>query len=112
MLKKPTPNQNRSLKRVQELCADILDVCDIYIGHFRDDRDKLVPHMVAAYTDHDGGYAVRKAEPLDRYFSPEVFSIGLTQRADWLHASTEVKAACFKAKPMIHPAHYRKTMKL
>jgi hypothetical protein len=46
-----------------------------------------------------------KAEPLDKYFSPEVFALGIIQRKDYLLASHEVKVECYKQN--IHPAHYK-----
>ena len=46
-----------------------------------------------------------KSEPLNKYFSPEVFVLGITQRKDYLKASTEVKIECHKQN--IHPAYYK-----
>jgi hypothetical protein len=44
-------------------------------------------------------------EKLDKYFSPEVFVLGITQRKDYILASHEVKVECYKQN--IHPAHYK-----
>ena len=52
---------------------------------------------------HDSTFI--KSEPLDKYFSPEVFVLGITQRKDYLLASFDVKVECFKQH--IHPAHYK-----
>ena len=46
-----------------------------------------------------------KAEPLNKYFSPEVFVMGITQRKDYILASLDVKIECHKQQ--IHPAHYK-----
>ena len=46
-----------------------------------------------------------KSEPLDKYFSPEVFVLGITQRKDYLLASFDVKVECHKQN--IHPAQYK-----
>ena len=46
-----------------------------------------------------------KSEELNKYFSPEVFVMGITQRKDYLLASHDVKVECFKQS--IHPAHYK-----
>ena len=46
-----------------------------------------------------------KSEPLNKYFSPEIFINGIIQRKDYLLASTEVKIECHKQN--IHPAFYK-----
>jgi len=46
-----------------------------------------------------------KSEELNKYFSPEVFVMGITQRKDYIEAPFDVKVECFKQS--IHPAHYK-----
>ena len=44
-------------------------------------------------------------EEANKYFSPEIFAMGITQRKDYLLASHEIKVECYKQN--IHPAMYK-----
>ena len=46
-----------------------------------------------------------KIEEANKYFSPDVFALGIIQRKDYLLASHEVKVECYKKN--IHPAMYK-----
>ena len=47
----------------------------------------------------------KKYEELNKYFSPEVFAAGITQRADFIKANGFDKVEALKAH--IHPAMYK-----
>jgi len=95
--------------------AGLEDIVDIKVEVMEDQYGKKIPHIVAnipnisykrvndevVYIDSN----FMKAEPLNKYFSGEIFAMGITQRKDYLLASFDVKVECFKQS--IHPAHYK-----
>ena len=95
--------------------AGLEDIVDIKVEVMEDQYGKKIPHIVAnipnisykrvndevVYIDS----TFMKAEPLNKYFSGEIFAMGITQRKDYLLASFDVKVECFKQS--IHPAHYK-----
>tara|TARA_R110000751_G_scaffold109428_1_gene206635 strand:- start:489 stop:878 length:390 start_codon:yes stop_codon:yes gene_type:complete len=91
---------------------------DVHVTKMMNDREKLVDHIVANYEEtglevnaaKDGYDYVEKirtkAEPLDKYFSANVFLAGIVQRAEWLKASKEDRVK-YLAKPgLSHPSSY------
>ena len=91
---------------------------DVHVAKMMNDREKLVDHIVANYEEtglevnaaKDGYDYVEKirtkAEPLDKYFSANVFLAGIVQRAEWLKASKEDRVK-YLAKPgLSHPSSY------
>ncbi len=88
----------------------------VKVENHLNDRDKKVPHLVA-YNPNDLIVEVEtgklvfteglscKFEELNKYFSAELFAMGITQRADYLKAPHEIKVRCYNDG--IHPAQYR-----
>ena len=96
--------------------AGLEDIVDIRVEVMENQYDKKTPHVVAiiptikATQAPFGGVQYKLAyferiEELNNYFSPEIFAMGITQRKDYLLASTEVKIECHKQN--IHPAFYK-----
>lgn len=95
--------------------AGLEDIVDIKVEVMEDQYGKKIPHIVANIPNisykrvndevvyYDDTFM--RAEPLNKYFSGEIFAMGITQRKDYLLASHDVKVECFKQS--IHPAHYK-----
>ena len=87
------------------------DLVTLSVEHYENDFGKKVPYMVAKWVgiDFDGKDEVKdRIEEMNKYFSGQLFAMGITQRADWIKASTEDKLA-FYAEPggFKHPAMYK-----
>ena len=88
----------------------------ISIEMMENDRDKMVPHIVAKWKEtskevnatKDGWVFVEKvtfkSEEMDRYFCGELFAKGITQRAAWIKADHKDRVAFLKENPFSHPA--------
>lgn len=95
--------------------AGLEDIVDIKVEVMEDQYGKKIPHIVANIPNisykrvNDEVVYIEdtfmKAEPLNKYFSGEIFAMGITQRKDYLLASFDVKVECFKQS--IHPAMYK-----
>lgn len=100
--------------------AGLMWLVDVHVAKMEDHREKKVDHIVANYEEtglevnaaKDGYEYVEKlrtkAEPLDKYFSPEVFLAGIVQRAEWLKASREDRVKYLAEPGLSHPASYGK----
>jgi hypothetical protein len=117
----------RDIDKVQELLNDHgLNHIELKVEVHPNDYDKKVPHLVA-YNPKDLIVEVSdevdetntrnlvfsegqtcKFEELNKYFSAELFAMGITQRADYLKAPLWVKEYCYRNN--IHPAQYRPGM--
>ena len=98
--------------------AGLQDIVDVTVEVMENDRGKNVPHVVARYNethkkvnDTKDGWVYRekvteKIEELNKYFSGEIFAMGITQRASWLKASHENRVKYLKSNLFAHPAHY------
>ena len=82
----------------------------ISVGLVENERGNKTPHIHAYWLDTNvtvDGYKLEetsKVEELNRYFSPEVFAIGITQRAEWIKADHEDRVEYMKENPFGHPA--------
>ena len=97
---------------------DLLGLVDVHVEVMENDRGKKTPHVVARYNethkevnDTKDGWVYRekvteKIEELNKYFSGEIFAMGITQRASWLKASHEDRVKYLKSNLWAHPAHY------
>ena len=98
---------------------DLLGLVDVHVEVMMNDRGKKTPHIVARYNEtcYDGfdqitGESIfaekvtEKIEELNKYFSGEIFAMGITQRAKWLKASHEDRVEYLKQPGFHHPAQY------
>lgn len=79
---------------------------------------KKTPHIVARYWEtvrkvnkNKDSYiyideVTEKIEELNKYFSSGVFAMGITQRAQWLKASSEERIEYLKQPGFNHPVHF------
>ena len=71
-----------------------------------------VAHIVAKWKETNvdvDGYKLEetyKVEELNKYFSAEVFALGITQRAKWIQADHSDRVAYLEENPFGHPALY------
>ena len=95
----------------QELVKFGLDeLVTLSVKKYENDFGKQVPHMVAKWVgiDFDGNDEVKDhIEEMNKWFSPSLFAMGITQRADWIKASTEDKLAFYALPGFNHPAEYK-----
>ena len=110
----------RDIDKVQELLNDHgLNHIELKVEVHPNDYDKKVPHLVA-YNPKDLIVEVNnnklvfsegqtcKYDELNKYFSAQIFAMGITQRADYLKAPLWVKEYCYNNN--IHPAQYKPGM--
>jgi hypothetical protein len=86
----------------------------IMVEQIENDRGKVVPHMVAKWNETfqlcvDKTILYRESETsnceeLNRYFSAEVFALGITQRAAWIKADHNDRVEYMKENQFGHPA--------
>jgi len=82
----------------------------ISVGLEENEHGNKTPHIHAYWLDTNvtvDGYKLEetsKVEELNRYFSPEVFAIGITQRAEWIKADHEDRVEYMKENQFGHPA--------
>lgn len=100
--------------------AGLMWLVDVHVAKMMTVGAKEVDHIVANYEEtglevnatKDGYVYVEKirtkAEPLDKWFSPEVFLAGIVQRAEWLKASREDRIKYLAEPGLSHPASYGK----
>ena len=98
--------------------AGLHDLVDVTVEVLMNDRGKKTPHVVARYWEtvtkvnkNRDGYiyideVTEKIEELNRYFSSGIFAMGITQRGEWLKASSEDRIGYLKQPGFNHPAHY------
>jgi hypothetical protein len=114
----------KAIDTVQQLLNDHgLNHIELKVEVHPNDYDKKVPHLVAYnptdliveverrdYKDGSKNELVFsegqtcKYEELNKYFSAELFAMGITQRADYIKAPLWVKEYCYTNN--IHPAQY------
>ena len=97
---------------------DLLGLVDVHVEVMENDRGKKTSHVVARYNethkcvnDTKDGWVYRekvteKIDELNKYFSGEIFAMGITQRASWLKASHKDRVKYLKSNLFAHPAHY------
>ena len=92
----------------------------IMVEQIENDRGRVVPHMVAKWnetaidmfssrTTGEMSYMIEEqcnAEEMNRYFCPELFAKGITQRAEWIKADHSDCVEYLKSEPFGHPALY------
>ena len=88
----------------------------IMVEQIENDRGRMVPHMVAKWDETfplsiDETILYResetsKCEELNKYFSAEVFALGITQRAAWIKADHSDRVEYLKENQFGHPALY------
>ena len=98
--------------------AGLQDIVNVTVEVMENDRGKKTPHVVARYNethkcvnDTKDGWVYRekvteKIEELNKYFSGEIFAMGITQRAEWLKADTADRVKYLKSNHWAHPARY------
>tara|TARA_B100001093_G_scaffold503043_1_gene556863 strand:- start:73 stop:435 length:363 start_codon:yes stop_codon:yes gene_type:complete len=98
--------------------AGLEDIVDVRVEVLMNQYGKKTPHVVARYNEtkskvnetKDGFIYVdevtEKIEELNKYFSSGIFAMGITQRAEWLKASTADRVAYLSQPGFNHPAHY------
>tara|TARA_Y100000593_G_scaffold92461_1_gene184165 strand:- start:47 stop:607 length:561 start_codon:yes stop_codon:yes gene_type:complete len=107
----------QEINKVETLLSDagLQDHVEITVETVLNQYDKKTPHIVAiTKTDMDvkiidGERKFVEAEharyeELNKYFSAEMFAMGLTQRADYIKAPLSDKIFCYNNN--IHPAKY------
>ena len=116
--------QTLTVNRIETLLsnAGLQDLVEVKVETHLNQYDKKTPHIVA-YTKNDLVVNVSdevdetntrnlvfsedlscKYEELNKYFSAEVFALGITQRADYIKAPLSDKVFCYHNN--IHPARY------
>nr|HIL75105.1 hypothetical protein [Rhodospirillales bacterium] len=118
----------KAIDTVQQLLNDHgLNRIELKVEVHPNDYDKKVPHLVAYnptdliveverrdYKDGSKNELVFsegqtcKYEELNKYFSAELFAMGITQRADYINAPLWIKEYCYNNN--IHPAQYKPGM--
>tara|TARA_R100000908_G_C3701901_1_gene112028 strand:- start:175 stop:576 length:402 start_codon:yes stop_codon:yes gene_type:complete len=88
----------------------------IMVEQIENDRGRVVPHLVAVWSETfplcvDETIIYRysetsKCEEMNRYFCPELFAKGITQRAEWIKADHLDQVEYLKSEPFGHPALY------
>tara|TARA_B100000674_G_C37883384_1_gene935430 strand:+ start:45 stop:590 length:546 start_codon:yes stop_codon:yes gene_type:complete len=98
--------------------AGLQDLVKVTVEVMMNDRGKKTPHVVARYWEtvrkvnkNKDGYifvdeVTEKIEELNKYFSSGIFAMGITQRADWLKATSEDRIEYLKQPGFHHPAHF------
>ena len=98
--------------------AGLGDLVKVTVEVMMNDRGKKVPHIVARYWEtvskvnkNKDGYifvdeVTEKIEELNKYFSSGIFAMGITQRADWLKATSEDRIEYLKQPGFNHPVHF------
>ena len=98
--------------------AGLGDLVNVTVEVMMNDRGKNVPHVVARYWEtvtkvnkNKDGYifvdeVTEKIEELNKYFSSGIFAMGITQRADWLKATSEDRIGYLKQPGFNHPANF------
>jgi len=98
--------------------AGLGDLVKVTVEVMMNDRGKNVPHVVARYWEtvtkvnkNKDGYifvdeVTEKIEELNKYFSSGIFAMGITQRADWLKATSEDRIEYLKQPGFHHPVHF------
>ena len=82
----------------------------VIIQMMENDRGRRVPHMVAKWNEtmmSPNGYdemPTSRCEEMNRFFSPKVFAIGITQRAKWIKADQSDCVEYLEENPFGHPA--------
>ena len=85
----------------------------IMVEQIENDRGRVVPHMVAKWSETKmtpNGYDKMPAsncEEMNRYFCPELFAKGITQRAEWIKADHSDCVEYLNENPFGHPALFR-----
>jgi len=80
------------------------------IGVAENDKGKTTDHIFAYWTEMQLEQKqwveteVCKCEELNKFFSGELFALGITQKVVWIKSSQEDKVAYFKENPYGHPA--------
>ena len=110
-------NSIKELNKVETLlkAAGLQDHVKVSIEAAYNQYDKKTAHMKATIKTGmnvevvDGELTFTKSEnvkydELNKYFSAEMFAIGLTQRADYIKAPLSDKVFCYHNQ--IHPARY------
>ena len=98
--------------------AGLEDLVEIRVEVIMNRYGKKTPHIVARYTETvrkvnetKDGYSFvenvsEKIEELNKYFSSGIFAEGITQRAQWLKASSEERIEYLKQPGFNHPVHF------
>ena len=107
---------NKDLRVVQNELDKygIGSIVSLAIHKIENDRGKVVPHMVAKWSETtltNGKYGYNevitdKAEEMDRYFCAELFVNGIIQRAEWIKADHRDCVAYLEENQFGHPALY------
>lgn len=85
----------------------------IMVEQMPNDRGRVVPHMVAKWretTATPNGYdemPTSNCEEMNRYFCPELFAKGITQRAEWIKADHSDCVEYLNENPFGHPALFK-----
>ena len=80
------------------------------IGDAENDKGKKTKHIFAYWLDTtllNKKWVERetcKSEEMSKFFSGELFALGISQKVAWIKASREDKVAYLKAEPFGHPA--------
>lgn len=80
------------------------------VGYEENERGKKTLHIHAYWLETSvtaNGYKLEetcKCEELNKYFSAEVFALGITQRAKWIQAKHEDRVAYLEENQFGHPA--------
>jgi len=77
------------LKAVQERLSKSIDSINVTIEIYDTDRHGAAPHIQAVYAGWNK--MDRRIEELDKFFSVDMFCMGIEQRKDWVNATAEEK---------------------
>ena len=72
------------------------------VENMLNESNKITKHIVAKWDDLYG--VAEKVEELNKYFSGELFALGITQKAAWIKADHEDKVEYLKENQFGHPA--------
>ena len=72
------------------------------VENMMNESNKITKHIVAKWDDLYG--VAEKVEELNKFFSGELFVLGITQKAAWIKADHEDKVEYLKENQFGHPA--------
>ena len=81
------------------------------IEDIENDNGKMTKHIIAKWeevvVDQLNGHGTcpaTKVEEMNKFFSGELFALGITQKAAWIKADIQDKVAYLEAEPFGHPS--------
>jgi len=83
-------------------------IVSLSVENIENNKGKMTKHIIAKWNEYsavtDSIVEREKVSELDRYFSGELFGIGITQRAAWIKGDPKDQKAYLKENQFGHPA--------